>query len=54
MKKSKKSNVPRGFKKLQCKYCDNVSDRVDQNATAITCWQCTQKLVNGETLELRK
>ena len=51
----KKGNKPpKGFKRLQCKYCDNVSDRVDETATAITCWQCTQKLVNGKTLELRK
>ena len=54
MKKSKKSTLPRGFKKLQCKYCDNVSDRVDAKATAITCWQCTQKLVAGIHLEIRK
>ncbi len=54
MKERKEKNKVKGFKKLQCKYCDNVSDRVDENATAVTCWQCTQKLVNGETLELRK
>lgn len=48
------SKTARGFKKLQCKYCENVSGRVDENATAITCWKCTQKLVNGEVLELRK
>jgi ribosomal protein S27E len=49
-----KTMQPKGFKKLQCKYCDRVCERVDNNATAITCWQCTQKLVNGETLEIRK
>ena len=54
MAKKKTSGTPRGFKKLKCKYCPNVSDRVDSNATAITCWQCTQKLVNGERLELSK
>ena len=51
----KKDKQPaKGFKKMQCKYCDNVSERVDEKATAITCWKCTTKLVNGETLELRK
>jgi len=54
MKKSKRTPLPKGFKKLQCKYCDTISERVDVNATAITCWKCTLKLVNGETLELRK
>lgn len=53
MRKSKNTQ-PKGFKKLQCKYCPNICERVDNNATAITCWQCTQKLVNGETLEIRK
>jgi hypothetical protein len=53
---AKKSSTPtiKGFKKLQCKYCDNICERVDNNATAITCWQCTSKLVNGKVLELRK
>ena len=54
MAKKKKSTGPRGFKKLQCKYCDTVSERVDNNATSITCWQCTSKLVNGQVLEIRK
>ena len=53
--RTKKGNKPpNGFKRLQCKYCDNVSERVDEKASSITCWKCTQKLVNGETLELRK
>jgi len=53
--RTKKGNKPpNGFKRLQCKYCNNVSERVDEKATSITCWKCTQKLVNGETLELRK
>lgn len=54
MAKVKSAPAPKGFKKLQCKYCDNVSERVDINATAITCWQCTSKLVNGQVLEIRK
>jgi ribosomal protein S27E len=54
MAKVKSSPSSRGFKKLQCKYCDNVSERVDSNATSVTCWQCTQRLVNGEKLEIRK
>ena len=53
MAKSKRQPA-KGFKRLQCKYCDVVSERVDVNATAVTCWQCTQKLVDGQTLEIRK
>ena len=52
--KIKNKSLGRGFKKLQCKYCTNICDRVDENATAITCSTCTSKLVNGQTLELRK
>ena len=52
--KSKSTAPPKGFKRLQCKYCDNVSERVDAKATAITCWECTSKLVNGKHLEVRK
>jgi ribosomal protein S27E len=52
--KNKSTKPPKGYKKLQCKYCDNISDRVDEKATAITCWQCTQKLVGGQHLEVRK
>lgn len=52
--KSKSTAPPKGFKRLQCKYCDNVCQRVDEKATAITCWECTSKLVNGKHLEVRK
>lgn len=54
--KRKKSvtRTPAGYKTLQCKYCENICERVDLKATAITCWKCTQRLVNGEYLELRK
>ena len=54
MKKTKSSSTLRGFKKLRCKYCVNICERVDQNATAVTCWKCTQRLVNGENLEIRQ
>ena len=54
LKKSKSAPNPRGFKKMQCKYCNNICERVDVNVTAVTCWKCTQKLVNGEVLEIRK
>jgi len=52
--KSKSTQPPKGFKKLQCKYCTNICERVDEKATAITCWECTSKLVNGKHLEVRK
>jgi hypothetical protein len=54
MPQVKSSTTPKGYKKLQCKYCENICQRVDAKVTAVTCWQCTSKLVNGETLELRK
>jgi hypothetical protein len=50
----KSSTPPKGFKKLQCKYCDVICDRVDEKADAITCSRCTQRLVNGERLAVRK
>ena len=53
-KSSKSSTAPRGYKKMQCKYCDEICQRVDEKATAITCSLCVSKLVNGQTLELRK
>ena len=52
MKETIKS-LGRGFKRLQCKYCKNICQRVDEKATAVTCSECTSKLVNGEILELR-
>ena len=52
--KSKKSKKASGFKSLQCKYCDTVCTRVDEQATAITCWKCTMQLVDGKFLEVRK
>jgi ribosomal protein S27E len=53
-KKARSAPSSRGFKSLQCKYCNEVPDRVDSNATAVTCWKCTHRLVNGEVLEIRK
>ena len=54
MAKSKNNSTPRGYKKLQCKYCDNICERVDAKADAVTCYQCVSKLVNGQHLEVRK
>jgi hypothetical protein len=51
---NKSAPGPRGYKKLQCKYCDTICDRVDVKSTAITCSGCVQKLVNGMHLEVRK
>ena len=49
----KKSKFPSGYKKLQCKYCNRICDRVDSKAEKITCWECTQRLVDGEILRER-
>ncbi len=54
MRKTKVTKSRSGYKKMQCKYCDRISERVDNNATGITCWKCTQDSVNGKVLELRK
>jgi hypothetical protein len=53
MRKSKTTHI-KGFKRLQCKYCDHVCERVDEKADAVTCYKCVSKLVNGEHLEIRK
>ena len=53
MAKSKTAPA-KGFKKLQCKYCNRVCERVDEKADAITCYQCVSKLLRGEHLEVRK
>ena len=54
MAKSKNSKPPKGFKQLQCKYCDNVSNRVDEKATSITCSVCVQRMTEGKILDPRK
>ena len=53
-KKSKSRSTIRGYKKLQCKYCDVVCERVDINADAITCSACVQRMTEGKILEPRK
>ena len=48
------TTLGKGFKKLQCKYCDYICQRVDDKSTGVVCSICTSKLVNGNILELRK
>ena len=54
MKSKRVTKSRSGYKKLQCKYCERISERVDNNATAVTCWKCTSDSANGKVLELRK
>ena len=54
MRKNKKNIINPGFKKMKCKYCDHTSNKVDARTTALTCWRCTSKIVNGQILELSK
>jgi RNase P subunit RPR2 len=54
MKLSKSSQPPKGYKRMQCKYCTEYCNRVDEKATAVTCSECVSKLVSGHTLEIRK
>tara|TARA_Y100000389_G_C17463368_1_gene523462 strand:+ start:1756 stop:1926 length:171 start_codon:yes stop_codon:yes gene_type:complete len=42
------------FKKMNCKYCGAECPRVDIKATAVTCFRCVNKLVDGENLEIKK
>ena len=53
-KKLGNKTTVRGYKKLQCKYCDNICERVDINADAITCSVCVQRMTEGVVLEPRK
>jgi len=53
-KKSKSRSTIRGYKRLQCKYCDDICERVDVNADAITCSVCVQRMTEGVILEPRK
>ena len=54
MKKLKVTKKNSGYKKLQCKYCDRIVERVDLNAVKVTCWKCTSDSANGRLFELRK
>ena len=54
MKKLKVTKKNSGYKKLQCKYCDRIVERVDVNAVKVTCWKCTSDSANGRLLDLRK
>jgi len=54
-----KSSKPRklgenSFKQMACKYCGEICPRVDQKATAVTCFRCVNKLVDGQVLEIKK
>jgi len=49
----KPSRRPSGYKKLQCKYCTNVCDRVDLKVEKVTCSNCVQQLVDGKILKER-
>jgi hypothetical protein len=53
-KKLGSKTAVRGYKKLQCKYCTNICERVDINADAITCSVCVQRMTEGKVLEPRK
>ncbi len=44
--KRKTSSRSKADKKLQCKYCDEIVE-VSHEATKVTCWRCTMKMVNG-------
>ena len=52
--KIKKVTKVSGYKKLACKYCGSICERVDANADAITCSVCVQRMTEGVVLEPRK
>lgn len=43
-----KSRIQKTFKRLNCKECGEPVDKVDYQATAVTCWKCVIKLSNGK------
>ena len=54
MKNKSRKLGQNSYKKMNCKYCGNVCLRVDFKATAITCFRCVNKLVDGQRLDLNK
>lgn len=48
LKDKVKSRIQKTFKKLNCKECGEPVDKVDYQATAVTCWKCVIKLSNGK------
>jgi len=42
----------KSFKSLNCKICGEKVDKVDDNATAVTCWQCVSRQLNTKTSKL--
>lgn len=45
MRKKERKQVT--YKKMNCKYCHITVEKVDTEATAVTCWKCTMKLADG-------
>jgi len=39
----------KSFKSLNCKICGEKVDKVDDKATAVTCWRCTSRNLNSRT-----
>jgi len=50
MKKAK-TNTRGNYKKMACKYCESIVERVDSNSVAVTCSKCTFKLCEGIDLD---
>ena len=46
----KGSSRSKADKKLQCRYCDEIVN-VSHQATKVTCWKCTSKLVSGQLVK---
>jgi|2_EtaG_2_1085320.scaffolds.fasta_scaffold05923_3 ribosomal protein S27E len=51
MKKTK-TKTRGNYKKLACKYCESIVERVDKNSIAVTCSKCTFKLCEGIDLDI--
>jgi len=39
--------VKKTKKQLECKVCGDLVNNVGSEATAVTCWKCVNKMVNG-------
>jgi hypothetical protein len=42
------SSKTRSFKRLKCRLCSNIVERVDVKADSVVCSQCLSKAVRGE------
>jgi len=50
MKKTK-TKTRGNYKKMECKHCSSIVERVDSNSISVVCSKCTFKLCEGIDLD---